>query len=128
METHQQSTSTVTSTPVRSYAPPTVVSTPPTPTASARAPEPQATPVRHEVVSRTPTPPTPAAVVVPAPVAVAAPAPVAATNGAAHDQEIKELRAENAKLKLEVAERDTLVRELELKLEKVKVSLSDRSE
>jgi coronin-1B/1C/6 len=124
METRQQSTSTVTSTPARSYAPPAVVSTPPTPTATARAPQPQATPVRHEVVTRTPTPPTPAAVVAPTPVAVAAPAPVAASNGAVHDQEIKDLRAENAKLKLEIAERDTLVRELELKLEKVKVSSS----
>ena len=101
-----------------------------TPTASAPAPTPApaTTPALAAVVKSVEEPaPTPAPVFTPTPVISRAPSPQtpAASNGASKsDEEVLSLRQENKRLRDELAERDTLVRELELKLEKVKVSLS----
>lgn len=101
---------------------PVAVSTPtPTPTASAPAPTPQA-PITNRVLEA-PKIDTPAA---------STPSISAAqsqqTNGSSNDAEVESLKElverlkkDNESLKEEVAERDTLIRGLELKLEKVKV-------
>lgn len=110
--------------------------TPPTPAATS-APAPAPAPVAAPAPLATPTPPRTAS---PAPIstptsAPAASEPVAATivekstpvsppasNGSSSNEEVDSLRKENEKLKGEVAERDTIIRELELKLERVRVS------
>lgn len=100
-----------------------VVAPTPTPTVSDPAPTPVAAPVLKPVEAPTPTP-APAPVFTPTPVisrAATPPTPAATNGSSASSDEVLALRKENQRLKDELAERDTLVRELEVKLEKVKV-------
>lgn len=123
MENQQQSAPVAVA--AKSYTPPT------------SAPAPVAASAPAAAATATPTPPrtaSPAAISTPATPAPAEPEPVAATileksnpaatsasNGSSSN-EVASLRKENEKLKGEVAERDTIIRELELKLERVRVS------
>ncbi|KAM0754761.1 DUF1900-domain-containing protein [Meredithblackwellia eburnea MCA 4105] len=94
-----------------------------TPTVSAPKSEPE--PVAPKAVeSPTPTP----APVAEVPIAPSTPTPppgAAAANGNTTklEEEIAALKKENEKLKDDVAERDTLIRELEIRLEKVKSAM-----
>lgn len=131
LETLQQEAATALP-PKTTYTPPTPKATP---TVSAPAPAPVATPTPFKVSTPTSAPaPTPAPA--PAPVKIASPAPTpraaspvtpspvaTASNGAgseALEKEVASLKKEVDRLTDEVAERDTLIRELELKLERVK--------
>lgn len=112
--------------PAKTYTPspstPARVATPTPPT-----PAPVAAPVTKPVELPTPAPapaPTPAPIVARVstpPPPVTAPVATNGTSSKAADAELAKLREENDKLRDEVAERDTIIRELEVKLERVKV-------
>ena len=128
LETQATTSSGVSSTPARSYAPSAATAAPtPTPTASAPAPEPAAVAVEapKSVEAPKPVETPPSRAITPPPPAAVVETPrveAAATNGASsNDKELEALKEENLKLKEAVSERDTLIRVLELRLEKVKV-------
>ncbi|SCV71662.1 BQ2448_3250 [Microbotryum intermedium] len=121
--------------PASAVAPVAAAPTPTPAAAPAQAPEP--------VVERTATPPTPApALAAPAPVFESKPIVETKSNGVSsssssplstsnnnndnnnHDEELQDLKRENARLRDELSERDTFIRELELKLERIKAAFN----
>ncbi|ORY48409.1 hypothetical protein BCR35DRAFT_310850 [Leucosporidium creatinivorum] len=128
MENQQQSAPVAVA--AKSYTPPTPAPAPvpapapaatPTPPRTA-SPAPVATPTRAPSEPKPEPKPEPVAATI---VEKSTPSSTPASNGSSSGEEVASLRKENEKLKGEVAERDTIIRELELKLERVRAFAKD---